>query len=571
MKFGDREVKVAIWNNEKLSDLVACDTETTFVPFHLTPEIITCQVYDGGDTAYYIPLNKLRLFFNMHYDTVFIFHNAPFDLDVLGMVLGRDFAYDLIDRCKVKDTSVLYRLYHLGTIGFIPFKYNLALLTEKYCNVVLDKNDDIRCNFEQFKGKPISSIPQDFLDYGAMDAVATFDVYLALSSRITGIDKYNTQLSHDIQIKGDLALNHMHKNGIGFNLEDRDKWLIPMYKSLEEQSDILASWGWCRGLKGITDRYESILNAIGIGDKLPTTKEGKISSKGEDLEPYVNKYPFVKAYIRFHELEHAISFVDKLESTRVHPRYNALVNTGRTSCSKPNFQQLPKEGNIREMFQAAEGKTFIITDYSAIELATLGQITYDRYGESAMKDRINAGEDLHRYYAGIMNKCTIDKVTKQQRTEAKAANFGFPGGLGIDTFIEFASGYGLDISPDVAQEMKDTWFLAFPEMRKYMQGEVGHVYSRTGRLRANTSYCAEKNTPFQGLAADGMKLAMYEADKAGFKCVGMVHDELIVEVDINKAQELLPKFEQILIEGMKSVVPDVLIGVESMISGFYTK
>lgn len=571
MLFGDRDIEVAIWNNEQLNSLIACDTETTFVPFHLTPEIITCQVYDGGSVAYYVPLNKLRLFFNKHYESTFIFHNAPFDLDVLSMKLGREFTYDLIDRSKVKDTSILYRLYHLGTIGFIPFKYNLALLTEKFCNVVLDKDDAIRCNFEQWKNTQIEDIPQEFLDYGACDVVATFDVYLALSSRISGIDKYNTQLSHDIQVKGDLALNHTYKNGIGFNLEERDKWMLTMSKSLEEQSDILASWGWCRGLKGITDRYESIVNAIGIGKLLPLTSDGKISSKGEDLEPYVNKHPFVKAYIRFHSMEKAISFVDKIESSRVHPRYNTLVNTGRTSCSKPNFQQLPKEGNIREMFQAEEGKTFIITDYSAIELATLGQITYDRYGESAMKDRINAGDDLHKYYASIMHVCDVRDVTKQWRTEAKAANFGFPGGLGIDTFIQFSAGYGLDISPDVAQEMKNTWFKAFPEMRKYMQNEVGHVYTRDGRLRAGTSYCAEKNTPFQGLAASGAKLALYELDKAGFRVVGFVHDEIICEVSESRAEELLTIQENIMIEAMASVVPDVKIGVESMISKFYTK
>ena len=570
MNYNGREIEIRIWSNENLGPILAVDTETDFRPFYMTPEIITCQVYDGGSVAYYIPLSKLRLFFNKHYESLLVMHNAPFDLDVLSERLGKDFAYDLIDRDKVRDTSVLYRLYHLGTKGFIPFKYNLALLSELFCNEVLNKDDDIRCNFEQFKGKDIEEIPSDFLEYGAIDAVATFDVYLSLTSRIAGIDKHNTLLSHNIQVKGDLALTHIHKNGIGVDLQRKDKVLGKMQEDMAIQADILATYGWVRGLKGINDRYENIVNIMGIGEHLPRTEDGKISSKGEDLAPF-RKNPFVDAFLKFQEIEKASSFLDKLDTERVHPRYNLLVNTGRTSCSKPNFQQLPKAGGIRECFTAEEGKTFIITDYSAIELATLAQVTYDRYGESEMRRQINGGADLHKYYASVMHSCSLDSVTKQQRSEAKAANFGFPGGLGIDTFIEFSRGYGLDLEPDVAQEMKDTWFKAFPEMRKYMQNEVGHVYTRDGRLRGNTTYCAEKNTPFQGLAASGAKLAMYELDKAGFKVVGFVHDEVICEVNESDAEEKLPLMEKIMIRAMQSVVPDVKIGVESMISKVYTK
>jgi len=570
MDFNGRNISIKIWSNEQLGNLIAMDTETTFVPFHTTPEIITCQAYAGGSVAYYIPLDKLNLFFNKHYESTLIFHNFPFDADVLSEKLGRNFAYDLIDRDKVRDTSVLYRLYHLGTKGFIPFKYNLALLTDIFCNEQLNKDDDIRCNFEQFKGMQIKDIPQEFLDYGACDVVATFDVYLSLSSRIAGVDKHSTLLSHNIQLKGDLALTHTHKNGIQVDLKRKDEVLGKMQDDMAIQADILATYGWVRGLKGINDRYENIVNIMGIGEHLPRTEDGKISSKGEDLEPY-RKNPFIDAFLKFQEIEKASSFLNKLDSERVHPRYNLLVNTGRTSCSKPNFQQLPKAGGIRECFVAKEGHSFIITDYSAIELATLAQTTYDMYGDSEMRRRINSGADLHRYYASVMYSCSQESVTKQQRSEAKAANFGFPGGLGIDTFIEFSRGYGLDLSPDVAQQMKDTWFKAFPEMRKYMQNEVGHVFTRTGRLRANTSYCSEKNSPFQGLAADGAKLALYELDKAGYTVVGFVHDEIICEVRDDRVEELLKEQERIMISSMAFVVPDVKIAVESMISKEYTK
>ena len=108
-------------------------------------------------------------------------------------------------------------------------------------------------------------------------------------------------------------------------------------------------------------------------------------------------------------------------------------------------------------------------------------------------------------------------------------------------------------------------------MKHYLKGEEGEVYTLTGRKRGNTKFCAEKNTPFQGLAADGAKLSLYELDKKGFKIVGFVHDEIITEVDKEDAEELLVIQEKIMIDNMKKVVPDIKIGVESQISNVYTK
>jgi len=567
--FNKEEFTIKIWNNERLGNLIAIDTETDFVPFHMTPEIATMQVYAGKDEVYYVPLNKINLFFNAHYDSVFLAHNAPFDLDVLSLHLGkRDFSYDLIDRKRMLDTQILYKLLHLATAGFIPFKSSLAELGKRFLGVELDKDDAVRCNFFQFK--TIEEIPSNFLEYGAIDVIATMQIYLTISGMMQTYDKYNTLLSHQIQIKGALALLHTYKNGIGFDLEKRDEWLLTVDSEMDKHADILASWGWVRGLKGIKDRMESILDMLGIKSSLPTTESGDVSTKGEDLEPYDNE-PFIYSYLEYQRLEKAKSFVADISSTRIHPRYNLLVNTGRTSCAKPNFQQLPRMGGIREMFKASEGNTLLITDYSTVELATLAQVMYDRYGESVMKDKINDGIDLHKYYASVMNNCKVEEVTKDMRQQAKAANFGYPGGLGTTTFRTFAKGYGLVISESEARIMKDVWHDAFPETRKYLTGEKGEVYTITGRKRGNTTFCAEKNTPFQGLAADGAKIALYNLDKQGFKIVGFVHDEIISEVPSQSAGKRIKEQEQIMIDSMREVVKDVEIRVESMISEHYTK
>ena len=572
MHFAGQNYNIKIWNMEigKLGRFVAVDTETTMVPFHMTPDIVTMQAYSGGSNVYYIQKQDISKFLELHSDSFLVFHNAPFDWDVVTKHLESSKAmYSFYDNCRVRDTGVLYRLWHLAHVGFIPFKYNLALLTKQFCGIELIK-DETRENFSLFIDSKISDIPSNYLEYGAKDVIATYKLYFALIAKIREHDKQSTLLSHDIQVKGDLALNHIYKNGIGFDLARRDEWLKEIDKKMQEHADILASWGWVRGRKGIKDVYSRIIDFIGISNKIPRTESGELSSKAGDLQEF-RDIPFINSYLEYHYLEKASSFVRDITSNRVHPRYNLLVNTGRTSCSKPNFQQLPRVGGIREMFVANSDNTLLITDYSAIELSTLAQVCYNKFGYSEMRNQINKGKDLHKYYASVMHGCDVEDVTKQWRQEAKAANFGFPGGLGIDTFIEFSKGYGLELTSDVAKEMKEAWFAAFPEMDSYMENEIGHVFTLTGRKRGNTSYCAEKNTPFQGLAADGAKLALYNLDKAGFKVVGFVHDEVITEVKRDRAKELLKQQEEIMVNSMLQVVPDVKISVESDISEFYTK
>ena len=240
-------------------------------------------------------------------------------------------------------------------------------------------------------------------------------------------------------------------------LKKRDEWLLDVDKKMGVERDILASWGWVRGRKGVNAQYVRICEQIGIKDKLPmkydkeeyklntkgkwikvkdgsSIKEGKtptLSSAADDLIMY-DHYPFVAAYVKFQTLEKASSFVRDIHSERIHPKYNTLVNTGRTSCrgkdnGSCNFQQLPRLGGIRSLFKSDVGKELLITDYSAIELATLAQVSYKRYGYSVMKDLINEGKDLHRETASTCLNKDVDDITKDERQKAKAINFGRPG------------------------------------------------------------------------------------------------------------------------------------------------
>ena len=566
MQFLNKEYDIKIWNNEILSDMIAIDTETDIRSFNETPDLITFQAFDGK-AIYYVERRRIDAFFVLNYKVTIIFHNASFDIDVIEKASAMGF-HDHVESEKIYDTSIMYRLLHLAEKGWVPHKYNLAMLTKEYLGEELNKDDAIRLNFEQFRDVPIIDIPMEYLEYGARDVVATYYLYRKL---LAGIERTgsSTCLSHNIQLAGDIALNRVRKRGIGFNLTKARDMLKGLQNAMYGHAEMLAVYGWVRGQKGAQNRYERIVRDF-LKLDLPLTEDGSISSKEEDLSPY-NHIPFVKAYLKFHELEKQTTFIRELKNERVHPKYNILVNTGRTSCSKPNFQQLPRSGNIRSCFRSSAGRTLIITDYSAIELATLAQITYKKYGYSKMREAINDNIDLHRYYAAILHDKDESDITKLERQEAKAANFGFPGGLGIETFIAFSKGYGLTLTKERAKEMKEKWFSAFPEMKLYMNEEVGDAWTLTGRKRGNPTYCAAKNTPFQGLAADGAKIALYYLDQAGINVVGFVHDEIVSEIASEDAEKTLKLQEQIMIDSMQIVCPDVKIKVESQISEVYTK
>ena len=571
-EFLSKEFDIRIWQGEKLGLYLAFDTETTFVPFTETPDLITFQVFDGN-SVYYVKPNELRSFFTVNAKANFIAHNTPFDVDVICKhVEDRNFFHIMLEEARLWDTSILYRLLHLATIGYIPpmNQWSLAYITKKFLNAELDKNEDIRLTFEKYKETTIENIPAEYLIYGANDVIATYHCFHRLLSGVRATGS-TSNLSHQIQMAGSIALNRIYKRGICFDQERAATILNDTYKKLDLLSERLAMYGWVRGQKGSKERYEHIVRDF-FGLDLPLTEDGSISSKSEDLAQYSDNQ-FVADYLEFHDLEKMTTFIRDLRHDTIHPRYNPILNTGRTSCSKPNFQQLPRSGEIRGCFIAAPESTFVITDYSAIELCTLAQITYSRYGESRMRDLLNDGKDLHRYYASVLFGKTEDAITKDERQKAKAANFGFPGGLGIETFIKFSRGYGLDLTIAEAEAMKEAWFQAFPECYTYLQENEDDeaTWTLTGRKRANASYCARKNTPFQGLAADGAKIALYYLDYEGFRLRGFVHDEVITEVDLASIEADREKIEAIMIKAMQVVVPDVRISVESTISERYCK
>lgn len=174
-------------------------------------------------------------------------------------------------------------------------------------------------------------------------------------------------------------------------------------------------------------------------------------------------------------------------------------------------------------------------------------------------------------------------------------NFGFPGGMGPDAFVEFALGYGLVLDRDFVAELKKVWFDAYPEMKDYFSyisqlAGTGETFDltqlRSGRVRGGCRYTAACNSLFQGLAADGAKRALRaivrecflpplpgETPSPLYGCLvhAFVHDEVLLSAPIARVHEAAVRLEEIMVECMRYYMPDVDVRVETEASDRWSK
>jgi DNA polymerase I-like protein with 3'-5' exonuclease and polymerase domains len=277
-----------------------------------------------------------------------------------------------------------------------------------------------------------------------------------------------------------------------------------------------------------------------------------------------------------------------------------LVDSGRTSARRPNVQQVSRDGGLRECYIARPGHVFIGADYDTLEMRSLAQVAYRMFGTSRMRDVLIEGRDLHLDFAAKLLGISYDEAVrryaegdqevKAARQFAKVADFGFPGGLGAATFTEYAQGYGLDMTEAEARRLKDQFVVAWPEMGPYFRaaGDVTAADNpkRTwaiqgyGRARGNITYTRACNTPFQGLAADGAKEALWLVQKAcwtpgdalcGSRIALFVHDEIIIETPESDLKRKGERLVECMVEGMQRWIPDVPITAEPVVMRRWSK
>ena len=241
---------------------------------------------------------------------------------------------------------------------------------------------------------------------------------------------------------------------------------------------------------------------------------------------------------------------------RLHTSYHqAVTATGRLSSSKPNLQNIPirseQGARIRSAFVASEGNIIVAADYSQIELRIMAHISKDK----SLVEAFNNNVDVHSATAAQMFGTPLDEISKDQRRNAKAINFGLIYGMSA-----FGLAKQVDVSRTEAREYIDAYFENYPGVLKYMDStkekakELGFVETIEGRrlylpqINAKNKMLQQRalrtaiNAPMQGSSADIIKKAMLDiqswidSENNGVKMLMQVHDELVFEMPSDKAQ-----------------------------------
>ncbi len=267
---------------------------------------------------------------------------------------------------------------------------------------------------------------------------------------------------------------------------------------------------------------------------------------------------------------------------RVHTRFDqAVAATGRLSSNDPNLQNIPVRTEagraIRKAFVAPPGRLLVAADYSQVELRLLAHLS----GDAALIETFRRGEDIHRATAAKIFGIDPGLVSADQRRGAKTINFGILYGMG-----PFALANQLGVPQAAAKSFIAAYFAQFPSIRACLDGilakarETGATETIFGRLRpipgmtdrnhavrANAERMA-MNAPFQGSAADLVKLAMVALEerlKAAFPSARMllqVHDELVLECESTDAPGVAALAREIM-EGVASLAVPLTVDTAS--------
>lgn len=330
--------------------------------------------------------------------------------------------------------------------------------------------------------------------------------------------------------------------------------------------------------------------------KLPVIKKTKsgYSTDVDVLEKLKKQDPIIEKILDYRQLMKLNStYIEGLKpyinpkTKRIHSFFHQTITaTGRISSTEPNLQNIPTRfelgKRVRKVFKPENGKVYLDADYSQIELRVLAHISGDEHMIQAFKE----GQDIHKQAASKVFKTPIDEVTKEQRSNAKAVNFGIVYGIS-----DFGLGEQLGISRKLAKQYITEYLEQYAGIKAFMENiteeakEKGYVETLFHRRRyipelKSNNYMvrqfgsrAAMNTPIQGTAADIMKIAMIkvyrELKKRNLKSkiVLQVHDEMMLEVLPEEKEEIKVMMKEAMESAAKLDVP--LIAEISEASNWY--
>lgn len=670
------------------SRLIAFDTETDLIKGNEIPPLALAMASSGRRNVLIHP-DDLGEFLLTHPQADIVCHNAAFDfwvvhqhLSVRGETEALKVWTQLVVERRLHDTMFLDILLRLsrgnvaskkGGTEKIPTR-NLAEVVREYTGLEVSKEDPYRLRFGELIGRDWADAEPGFFDYAIKDSICTLHAYREMKHRAvevmaaegyTAAEKARYDIYHDaparfgllseaIQVEAAIALSSLSQNGLHTNLQRLEAAETAFREEFEPVIDEIRSK--YPGVFPVDASGNPMLTASGLPQKsheqldeelnaavaeiraqtgtdviVPKTEKGCVSHALGDWDHLLDQHPFLKLWGAYKRRVNLKQFFEKLKRPVIHPTYEVLLRTGRTSCSKPNMQQVPRDDTFRQVIVPSPGNLLLTVDYSYVELVTLAAVCQARFGYSRLGDVIRKGVDPHCYTAAMLANVPFKEFMlwkqsdpgrfKLARQQAKPVNFGVPGGMGAAALVAYArTTYNVQMSlqqaedfhrrltskiyPELGQYLADDGLaqlarkLNVPEsvcrakfcfgdmspsqaaatVRKIVKGQPikkdGQPYkpafvtktwdnlkkinrnptfaadlnarvgspqlaarlftnaavTLTGRVRGNVEYTQQRNTPFQSLASDGAKRALGRLVLAGFRVVGFIHDEILIEL-----------------------------------------
>lgn len=354
------------------------------------------------------------------------------------------------------------------------------------------------------------------------------------------------------------------------------------------KEDYLAQNSYLYGIDvKLKHNFKPVIIGYGVGLKvLEKTAKGVPSVSSDVLANYIGN-PVVDDLLEYRRLTKLETFIKSWEKIqvddRIYPSFNITARTGRTTCSNPNLQQIPQDKNVRNLIEARPGWKILECDFSQVELRVASMFS----GDANMQHAYQSGSDLHSKTTELLFGDTSNlskQDQKRKRTEAKSMNFGFLYGMSAKTFVDYAKGYGLNITEEQSEGFRNNFFEAYPrllpwheECKEYAR-KNGHTWSPIGRKRflpdINSSNWSNRgqaerqsvNSGVQGFASDMCISALSDIvfsdiiDHERCKVLGSVHDAILFEIRDDYVEEVVPIVKEMMehpsiIDGIDIPIP----------------
>lgn len=461
-------------------------------------------------------------------------------------------------------------------------KLNIDNVIEQYLNIDINeytKSEDSGKQINLFDNMEKEDINQEEKEKYMMYAYSIGKIKNITSEKLKEVNSLD--LFYNIDMPTVEVLSDMQWNGMYVDKEELEQFGKELTSKLETITKIIYEMA---GEEFNINSTKQLGEILFEKMKLPVIKKTKsgYSTDVDVLEKLKKEDPIIEQILEYRQLMKLNStYVEGLKpyinikTNRIHSFFHQTITaTGRISSTEPNLQNIPTRfelgKRVRKVFKPEKGKVYLDADYSQIELRVLASISGDEHMIEAFKE----GKDIHKQAASKVFKTPIEEVTKEQRSNAKAVNFGIVYGIS-----DFGLGEQLGIGRKKAKQYIEEYLEQYAGIKQFMENiteqakEQGYVETLFHRRRyipelKSNNYMvrqfgarAAMNTPIQGTAADIMKIAMIKvyneikSRKLKSKIVLQVHDEMMIETPIEEKEEMIKIMKKCMESATKLEVP----------------